>query len=155
MSRVRPRGPSGAVPTLEVPTVATPSSAASAANSLRPFIVLGGLVLATAFLYFAKVVLVPLALAVLLAFIMTPLVNGLQRRGLGRVPSAIVVVVLAFGVLGGVGYVIWAQVGNLIHNLPRYQTNIRTKVDSLNLGGGEMWHNIQQTLDIVTGDRPE
>jgi predicted PurR-regulated permease PerM len=132
--------------------VAHPSAAASATNALRPFIVLGGLVLAVAFLYFAKVVLVPLALATLLAFIMTPLVNGLQRRGLRRIPSAILVVALAFVLLAGVGYVIWAQVGNLLNNLPRYQNNIRDKVAALNLGGGGMWNNVRRTLDIVTGE---
>ena len=45
--------------------------------------------------YFARDVLIPIALAVLLSFILSPLVNLLRRRGLGRVPSVMMAIVIA------------------------------------------------------------
>jgi len=65
------------------------AASSSSASSYRPLIILGGVVLVTASLYFAQKVLVPLALAVLLAFILAPVVDILQRRGLWRVPSVL------------------------------------------------------------------
>jgi len=64
-----------------------------------------GIILAA--LYFARVVFVPLALAVLLAFLLGPLVTRLRHWGLGRVPSALIIVVLSFMIVaivaGGTG----------------------------------------------------
>ena len=50
------------------------------------FYILASLTLITATLYWARAVLIPVALAILLAFLLTPIVTALQRRGLGRVP---------------------------------------------------------------------
>ena len=51
-------------------------------NSLRPFIFLASFAIALGLLYSAKVILVPIALAVLLSFVLNPLVTRLQRWGL-------------------------------------------------------------------------
>ena len=62
----------------------------------HPLIILGGIVLATASIYWAQKILIPLALAVLLAFVLNPVVAFVQRRGLPRVPSVILVACLSF-----------------------------------------------------------
>ena len=60
-----------------------------------PFLnVLASLVLVIASLYWAKAVLVPLALAFMLTFLLQPLVAALHRRGLGHTPAVILVVLL-------------------------------------------------------------
>ena len=51
-------------------------------------------------LYLAKVILLPFALAVLLSFLLTPLVRRLERLGAPRVPAVLVVAILAFTVIG-------------------------------------------------------
>ncbi|HTU90710.1 MAG TPA: AI-2E family transporter [Gemmataceae bacterium] len=99
-------------------------------------LVLCGLVLVTACLYWARTVLIPLALAVLLTFILTPAVAALQRRGLGRLLSVLFVVVLALMLLCGIGYVITRQINALIANLPNYKGEIVDKVEALR-GAGE------------------
>src|SRR4030095_10850763 len=71
---------------------------------------LAGLVLLIACLYWAREVLVPVALAILLTFLLAPLVPLLERRRLPRVPAVVLVVLLALGVLGGVGMVLVTQV---------------------------------------------
>lgn len=75
-------------------------------------------------LRYAKEVLVPIALAVLFSFLLAPLAHRLERRKLGRAPSVLIVVLLAFAVLGGIGYVVAGQMTDLAHNLPEYTTKI-------------------------------
>ena len=58
---------------------------------------------------FAREVLIPLALAVLITFILTPSVQRLQKMRLGRVPSVLLVVILAFGGIGAVGWLMGAR----------------------------------------------
>ena len=53
-------------------------------RGMRPFLIFGTLVVVTAGLYFARAILIPIVLGILLTFILTPLVLFLQRRGLGR-----------------------------------------------------------------------
>jgi predicted PurR-regulated permease PerM len=115
------------------------------------FYILGGLVLITACLYWARQVLIPVALAVLLCFILTPCVSALQRRGLGRVFSVIVVVTLALLLLGGVGYVISQQIDTLVANLPQYKENIAAKIKSLRGAGKEgFWGRLQASFTDIS-----
>ena len=60
-------------------------------------------VLIVAALYWLQAVLIPMAMAILLTFLLSPLVGILQRRRLGRVPAVLVTVFLAFSILGGIG----------------------------------------------------
>ena len=82
-------------------------------------------------LYFAQDVLIPLALAVLLSFLLTPVVQRLERWGLHRAAAVIVVAVLAFGSLFVLGYVVFNQVVALGHDLPTYKENIKAKLQWL------------------------
>ncbi|HEY7313800.1 MAG TPA: AI-2E family transporter [Gemmataceae bacterium] len=117
------------------------------------FLILGGLVLVTACLYWARQVLIPVALAVLLAFILTPAVSALQRRGLGRLPSVILVVLLALLLLSGVGYVISRQINNLVGNLDKYSENIVNKIQSLRgAGEGGFIGRVQQTITNISDE---
>ena len=54
------------------------------------FIVLASVCVVVGALYFAREVLVPLALAILLTFLLAPLVRRLERVGLSRVPATLV-----------------------------------------------------------------
>ncbi|WP_395453227.1 AI-2E family transporter [Azospirillum melinis] len=82
-------------------------------------------------LYLAADILMPIALAVLLAFVLTPIVTRLERWRLGRVPSVLAVVALLFLGITGFGAVVGSQLGDLADNLPTYQRNIHTKIESL------------------------
>ncbi len=88
-------------------------------------------VITIAALYFAREIFVPLALAVLLSFALGPLVLLLRGWHLGRIPSAIAVVLLAFMVIFSIGAVIGGQLAHLAENLPQYQYNITDKIHTL------------------------
>lgn len=127
---------------------------------LRPYrflIMLGGIVLVTATLYWAQKVLIPLALAVLLTFILSPVVAVLQHRGLGRLPSVILVACLAFLLLGGIGLGLTLQGKRLATELPQYKKNLATKLAGLReVGQGPWLHDFQEALkEISEGDPKE
>jgi predicted PurR-regulated permease PerM len=120
------------------------------------FFILCGLVLITACLYWARQVLIPVALAVLLAFVLTPAVSALQRRGLGRLPSVILVVLLALMLLGGAGYFISRQINALIANLPNYQGELTRKFEGLrDLGKGGPLEQAKEMFGNFFGKEPK
>ncbi|HEX3416709.1 MAG TPA: AI-2E family transporter [Stellaceae bacterium] len=82
-------------------------------------------------LYFGREVLIPVTLAMLLSFVLSPVVELLRRVWLGRILSVILAVVLALGLILALGSAIGAQVAQLSGNLPQYQTTIETKITRL------------------------
>jgi predicted PurR-regulated permease PerM len=93
-------------------------------------------VLVIAALYIGRDIFVPLALAVLLSFMLAPLVSWLQRHRVPRIPAVVGVVVMAFVVVGGFGFVVAGQLTQLAENLPDYQSNIQAKIRAIKIGGG-------------------
>ena len=92
---------------------------------------LAGLLAAAAILYLAREVLIPLALAILAAFLLAPLVRQLEHLRLGRVASSFIAVVIGFSIIGGVGWVAARQALSLAEKLPEYRENIRAKIRSV------------------------
>jgi predicted PurR-regulated permease PerM len=97
--------------------------------SLRVLAGLATAVVVIAALYFARDVLVPIMLAVLLSFLLAPLVALLRRLRAGRVPSVILAVLVALGVIVGLGTLIGAQVAALASDAPRYAETVQKKVE--------------------------
>ena len=82
-------------------------------------------------LYFASEVLIPITLAALLTFILAPLVDLLRGIRIPRVAAIIATVLLALGIIVGVGAIIGTQVADLAGQLPEYQTTLESKVTKL------------------------
>ena len=82
-------------------------------------------------LYFARVILVPLALAVLFTFLLTPLVSALEHIRLPRFIAVFVVVTLSFAAFGVIGWGVANQVIDVTNQLPAYRTNIKSKIDAV------------------------
>lgn len=82
-------------------------------------------------LYVGRDILIPLALALLLSFVLSPLVSRAKRLGVPRTPAVVGVVLLAFVALFGISALMAGQVGQLASDLPQYQTTMREKVQSL------------------------
>jgi predicted PurR-regulated permease PerM len=88
-----------------------------------------------AILYFAKEVLLPLAIAVLLTFALAPISSRLRRLGLPRVLAVIATVVMAFVLLILFGLVVAGQVAEVAQNVTAYQGNIIAKIRALQESG--------------------
>src|SRR6266852_5565751 len=113
--------------------------------------VLASLVLMIASLYWAKAVLVPLALALMLTFLLQPIVAALHRRGLGHTPAAVLVVMLLGLGLGAVSYGVVMEFSSLASELPRYQDNLKQKIDDLQSASrGGVFEKIQATIAELT-----
>ena len=104
--------------------------------------------------------LIPVALAILLTFLLSPVADALERIALRRLPSVILVVVLTFSLLGGIGWIVTLQFGSLANELPKYTRNIRQKIaDVRGAGKGGALEIVQKTVDEVKseihkGDEP-
>ena len=90
--------------------------------------VLAGIIIAT--LYFGREIFIPIAMAILLSFVLAPLVGLLQRLHVPRAISVVSVVILAFGLLFALGSLLASQLTQLAGDLPRYQSTISEKIQS-------------------------
>jgi predicted PurR-regulated permease PerM len=116
----------------------------------RTFFALVGLVAGVAFLYWARAVLIPVALALLLSFALGPLVSFLQRRGLGRIPSTLLVVALALAAVYGVGEMVWVQVGGIARRMPAYRGEIKNKLAAFRRANNDsVWADLQAAVNVV------
>ncbi|MBC8125951.1 MAG: AI-2E family transporter [Gloeobacteraceae cyanobacterium ES-bin-144] len=104
-------------------------------------------------LYFGRELLVPLALAVLLTFILAPLVTRLQRW-LGRIGAVLVVVMMMFAATGGVGWVLTRQTIDLANKLPSYKENIQAKLRSIPTPNRGPFSKIAKTIEDLKKDLP-
>jgi predicted PurR-regulated permease PerM len=93
------------------------------------------LLIAAGVLYLARDVLVPFALAILLAFLLAPAVRRLERWKLGRVASTFIVVVFGFSLIGTIAYVAGVQAVSLAAKLPEYRANITAKIRDIKKPG--------------------
>jgi predicted PurR-regulated permease PerM len=113
----------------------------------------GIIALVIAGLYWLQAVLIPIALAVLLTFLLSPVVGTLQRRGLGRVSAVLVTVVLALSVLGGIGWTLTRQLVTLADELPQYNLNIHQRIADLRgASKGSSVEKVQKTVEGVVGE---
>ena len=119
-----------------------------AAPQISPTAMAAGLVVVIGALYLGQDILIPLALALLLSFMLAPIVIRLRRWGLGRIPSVLAVVVLLLVGLLGLGSIVASQVVHLADNLPRYEWNLRAKIRDLRIAvpsGGV----VERTSDML------
>jgi predicted PurR-regulated permease PerM len=82
-------------------------------------------------LYFGREVLVPIALAVLLSFVLAPLVRLLEGWYVPRGLAVILVVLVAFVAIFSLGGLMVSQVNELASDLPRYQSTLQEKIQSV------------------------
>lgn len=100
------------------------------------------ILISVAVLWLAQEVFVPLVLAGLLAMLLSGPVKRLEKRRVPRVAAVTVMVLLAFGAIVGVGWLVGVQIVTLAKELPQYQSEIVEKYRSLKGTGG--------TVDEVT-----
>ena len=72
--------------------------------------------------------MMPLALAVLVSFILSPIVRFFQRKGLGPRLSVALTMIVAFLLVGGTGMLILGEFRTLANELPEYQQKIRKRI---------------------------
>ncbi|HEU5125907.1 MAG TPA: AI-2E family transporter [Verrucomicrobiae bacterium] len=109
-------------------------------------------VVTVAVLYFARVIFIPFALAILVSFLLAPLVIRLRHWRVGRVPSVLLVVCLAFVAMGICAVLMSSQLNDLAHNLPKYQENIQKKIHSVRDSSSGTINKIARTVHEFSED---
>jgi predicted PurR-regulated permease PerM/methylmalonyl-CoA mutase cobalamin-binding subunit len=102
-------------------------------------------------LYFARDLLIPLALAALLTFLLAPLVTRLERW-VGRIAAVLLVVTMIFSMIGMAGWVLTRQLVDLATRLPDYKVNIETKLHSFQLPSGGAFKRLSETVEELKKD---
>jgi len=114
------------------------------------FFLLPTVVLIIASLYWAQAVLIPVAISILLTFLLSPVADSLERLGLRRVFSVILIVILAFSFLAAVGWVVTLQLTSVADEIPIYRKNIQQKIaDIRGAGKGGALEKVQKTAEEV------
>jgi len=105
-------------------------------------------------LYFARDVLVPIVLAVLMSFVLAPLVALLQRLRCPRIAAVLLVVLAAFSVLFALGGLMASQVNQLAGDLPAYQSTLHDKIQSLR-GAATGTGTLERASEVLQNLREE
>ncbi|MCJ2058613.1 AI-2E family transporter [Methylobacterium sp. J-048] len=116
------------------------------------------LVIATmAALYFGRDILVPVTLAILLSFVLVPAVRILRRIHVPRAPAVLLVVVIVFSGLFGIGSLIATEASQLAADLPRYTQVMSTKIKDLRgatAGAGTLSRMVDMVQDLSATLQP-
>lgn len=103
-------------------------------------------------LHFGSNVFLPLAIATLIAFALSPMVSALRQRGWPRVVAVLCAVTVAFAILGSLLAVMAGQLSEVAERLPTFQSNIFSKLESLQEAGnssGVMGRFVEMLTRIV------
>ena len=131
----------------------SPSNGSTLAlETVASALVIGAVVVS--FLYFGRGILVPLALASLLSFVLWPVIQLLRKARVGRVLSVLAAVLLTIAGLVGLGTVMAVQVADLAGELPRYEANLRDKVRALK-GASMPSRAMEKAADTIQGLQEE
>jgi predicted PurR-regulated permease PerM len=118
------------------------------ARNSSPLFTLVAIITIVAALYVAKEILLPLAMAILLSFLLTPVANRLERWGLPRILSVIGVVGMSFALLGGLGWIVTNQFFDLSRELPSHKNNLIAKIQSIK-SSSERFDEMTEALEEV------
>ena len=114
------------------------------------FFFLAAVVVVIASLYLAQAILIPVAISILLTFLLSPVADSLERLGLGRVVSVILIVILAFSLLIAVAWLVSFELTSVANELPTYRKNIQKKIaDIRGAGKGGALEKVQKTAEEV------
>ncbi len=137
-----------------VPHMARPDTASANGKLLT----LATILVAVAILYFGKEILVPLALAILFSFLLAPLVRRLERVGVWRIPSVLLVTLTALAAILGIGYILGGQMVQFVDRLPEYRSAIDERIASIRSSTdgplGRASRNIQEIGKELITTRP-
>lgn len=118
------------------------------------FVTLATVFLVVAALYFGSEIFVPLALAILLSFLLTPAVRRLERWNVPRVAATVIVVGIGVALIGSIGYVVYHQFVAVVEELPNYRVELSAKWRHFSQHGGVIKKAEQELHNIGAASQP-
>ena len=106
------------------------------------------LAIGVAALYFMRDVFIPIVFALLLAFLLAPITDGLQKLRLGRIVSALITLVLAFALLALFTGVVVRELVDVAGGFTNYQQSIQKRVQ--HMPGTRAIANVTRGIQAIT-----
>ena len=103
--------------------------------------------------YVAKIVLVTIFTAVLIAFILEPIVRGLLRIRLPRAVGSAIAVLLMLGLLYGLSYFFYQRAVDFAHQLPRMSGEVKKIVGKYQQGAESLRKSAQNVIPPTQDDK--
>jgi predicted PurR-regulated permease PerM len=100
-------------------------------------------------LYLARDILVPLAFGITLTLVLSPAVGWLQRLHFRRFVAALLVMVVSIAVAGGIGYVMFNQMVQVVNEMPSYRQNINNKIKALSTPSKNVLGQVAQSVKEI------
>ncbi len=129
-----------------------PRSSATVPAAVRLVLYATGAAVLVGILSRGQAVVVPVALAAMGAFILSPPVLALERLGLHRVASVAVVLLVALGLVGAFGYLLVSEFTDFASQMPQYATSIREKLDALRPKREGTLGKVEQTVNEIRNE---
>ncbi len=107
-------------------------------------------VVAIAILYLAKVLFLPLAFAILFAFLLAPVVSLLERLRLTRALAAVLVILGFATLLGVAGWMLFTQLVAVTNDLPIYRDNIAQKMEAIHSPSDSAFSRAEQEVQRLS-----
>lgn len=119
----------------------------------NPLVTASLILVSVVVLYLGAGILVPLVLAVLLAFALAPLIRRLRRMHIPHIIAVLLAVLMAAAILTSIGYLVATQLIKLASDLPDYQATVTAKTQGLqqSFGGGGFVESLSGALDRLSG----
>jgi predicted PurR-regulated permease PerM/GAF domain-containing protein len=133
-----------------LPPASRRRSAAEALSGIRAVTLTSAIIVG---LYFGKEFLIPLSLAALITFLLSPFVSRIERWT-GKVAAVIATMLLIVGGTLGMGWTLGNQAIDLADQLPAYKENIRAKLQSAQLPRGGTLDKVSETVEDLKKDLP-
>lgn len=130
-----------------------PKSKTAAADALVGLWTLALTAFVVLTLYFTRELLIPIALAALLTFLLSPLVSRIERW-IGRIAAVLFVVAMIFSIIAGAGWMLTRQLVDLATKLPDYKVNIEAKLHSFKVPSGGAFTRFSQTMEELKKEIP-
>ncbi len=121
------------------------------------FVILASICIVIAGLRLASEVFIPLALAILVTFLLAPIVDRMERLRVPRTLAVLTAVVLGLCLVAFLAYVVLTQVIDVAKQIPVYRDQIQEKVIRIrgSTGGiGRMAGAVQNTFDVKPATQP-
>ncbi|MDQ3624373.1 MAG: AI-2E family transporter [Verrucomicrobiota bacterium] len=121
-------------------------------NGVRRAIIFLALFALFAALQIGKEFFLPLVLAILISFLLAPLIRKMERWGMGRIWAVLVATVLAVAMIGGLGYLVTGQLLDLANKLPNYKTNLSKKLEAFKTEPDSPVGRLTETVEELADD---
>lgn len=116
---------------------------------IRALVVLASFTIVLGLLWWLKPVLIPFALATLFTFLASPIVTGIERRGVPRIAAVALVIGGAALTIGVVGTVLGKQLAALVEDFPRYEERLGQRLVSMREGQPQIVRQIEEVMDRI------